>query len=78
MKEQLARVEQILRENDIWADVYEELSMIAVEIHWGDWKHEHWKAKWLMQEAGFQQIFERETEENGTDCYSAIHYFLAA
>ena len=76
--DKLMEIEKMLRENNIWADVYEELSMIAVEINWGDWKHEHLAAKWLMKELGYEQEFERVTEENGSDTYSAIHYFLEA
>ena len=72
------RVTKMLEENGVYADVYTWGGFIAVEINWGDWKHEHWRAKWLMEEAGYTQIKEVETEENGTDCYSAIHYFFRA
>ena len=74
--EKAERAEQILRDNNIWADAYPHTDvLIAVEINWGDWKHEHLRAKWLLEEAGFIHIAEDVTEEDGSDCYSAIHYF---
>lgn len=51
---------------------------LSVEINWGDWKHEHLRCKWLTTEffekLGLAASFETEiTEEDGSDCYSAIH-----
>ena len=72
-------VERVLSENNVFAEVsqYETLPVVQVEIRWGDWKHEHAKAKWLIGELGFLEwVSTEETEENGTDCYSAIHRFL--
>jgi len=47
-----------------------------IEIHWGDWKHEHLYLKFLLEELGYIQTQERVTEEDGSDCYSAIHRFV--
>ena len=68
-------IEMMLRGSNLFADVYEEMGMVAVEINWGDWKHEHLRAKWLMSENGFKHLFTKVTEEDGSDTYSAIHYF---
>ncbi len=75
-KNTLKKVYEILRSNNVWAEAYEELGMVAVEINWGDWKHDHLRAEWLMKENGFKQLFEEVTEEDGSDTYSAIHYFV--
>ena len=48
----------------------------SVEISWGDWKHEHIYCDCLMRYLGYETECEEEvTEENGSDCYSAIHYY---
>jgi hypothetical protein len=56
---------------------------LVCEIHWGDWKHEHLRLDWLVQE-----FFEKKglvvrkevyvTEEDGSDCYSADRYYWLA
>lgn len=51
---------------------------ISVEINWGDWKHDHLRCKYLTErffdEIGKDVVIETEiTEEDGSDCYSAIH-----
>lgn len=48
---------------------------IFIEIEWGDWKHEHGYANYVMQKYGFKKIREEITEENGDDCYSSVHYY---
>lgn len=69
---------ELLKAERIYADVYFEIGeeVVAVEIHWGDWKHEHARTRWLLTEAGYTHITSRVTEENGSDTYSAIHYFM--
>jgi len=48
---------------------------ISILIEWGDWKHEHGYLRYLMQKNGFTETDEKVTEEDGSDCYSAIHTF---
>ena len=48
---------------------------VIVEIHWGDWKHSHLRADWLMEQAGFEFCGENVTEEDGSDCYSAMRFY---
>ena len=68
-----------LDKNNVWGTAYQyhTLPVIAVEISWGDWKHAHWRTDYLMEELGFQKIKVDVTEEDGSDCYSAIHYYMA-
>jgi hypothetical protein len=76
MYQRAERAEQILRDGDVWADVFpHDEAFIAVEINNGDWKHDHLRAGWLLESAGYTHISEVVTEEDGSDCYSAIHYF---
>ena len=78
LNEICGKVERYLNENKIWADVFpmgNGLPVIEVHISWGDWKHEHLRTKWLMQEQGAVYFGGDVTEENGTDSYSAVHRF---
>ena len=44
-------------------------------IEWGDWKHDHIYLKYVMQGHGYNQVDERVTQEDGSDCYSSVHSF---
>lgn len=56
-------------------DVYEHADgTIEIPVSWGDWKHSHLFLQDLMMELGYIQVKEK-TEENGSDCYSATHFF---
>ena len=50
---------------------------IEILIEWGDWKHEHGYLKYLMKKNGFLLIDEQVTEEDGSDCYSAVHTYMS-
>lgn len=71
------------RKNNLWVDElhYNQVNdRIEFDINWGDWKHEHLRAKWLLQELfdtlGIKaEIRSHTTEEDGTDTYSA-HYVV--
>ena len=67
-----------LRLNECYADeVYDNnIGLKCVSISWGDWKHEHLWCKNLMEYLGYKEIGSKVTEEDGSDCYSAIHYFM--
>ena len=66
-----------LYQNGVYAEVWNENeAAIGVGISWGDWKHEHLWARDLMSYLGYVEIGSRVTEEDGSDCYSADHYFL--
>ena len=68
---------QFLNDNGVYADVYKmNKVVICVSISWGDWKHDHLWARDLMSYLGYTEIGNRVTEEDGSDCYSAEHYFL--
>ena len=47
----------------------------VVEIEWGDWKHDHLWCDDLMGYLGYTLTNEIETEEDGSDCYSAERYY---
>ena len=73
-------LDKLLDENGVWCEVVVYPNKIEIEKHWGDWKHDHLRLKYLVGEYLIQNGIEYEhnevvTEEDGSDCYSAIHYF---
>ncbi len=70
-------IHDFLNDNGVWAEVwYENEIAVAVSISWGDWKHSHLWARDLMSYLGYMEIGNKVTEEDGSDCYSATHYFV--
>lgn len=73
------KTELYLMKKDLSVDVYPYSSgmpAIVVEIHWGDWKHDHAYCRSLMEDLGASYLNTKVIEEDGSDCYSACHYFL--
>lgn len=81
MKELIEKISKFLKENNLSVESieqYQSLPVVEIAISWGDWRHDHGRLKYLMGEK-----FEKEniyfggevTEENGSDCYSAVHRF---
>lgn len=69
-------IREVFKEKKFYRDVLEHSNgTISVEIEWGDWKHEHAYCDHLMKELGYICTDEHITEENGSDCYSAIHFY---
>ena len=66
-----------LNENDACpSEVYKDSEeCVVVQIDWGDWKHDHRWCNDLMSYIGYECRDEVVTEEDGSDCYSATHYF---
>lgn len=77
-EEMVQAAQAILADSNIPAEVYQhsELPIICVDIPWGDWKHSHMRADiQLMDKLGLECILKKVTEEDGSDCYSATHYY---
>ena len=64
---------KLLRENQLWAECEPCEFGVRVSIE-GDWKHDHLRAKLIIQEAGYDYYDEVVTEDTGCDWYSADHY----
>ena len=58
-------------------EVYQESdNSVAVGIVWGDWKHDHIYADCTVAEVTpYKSRSVTVTEEDGSDCYSAIHIY---
>lgn len=74
------KIYKLMTENHIMGemvDYNEQTRMIAIEVIWGDWKHEHARLNWLVKEnfPDLRSVHEVTTEDDGSDCYSAIHYY---
>lgn len=72
-------INKVFTENRLYVDVFVDWDNdICYQIDWGDWKHEHLRADWLVKEFlnGLRYrylISEETTEEDGSDTYSAEH-----
>ena len=77
IKDKAEQINKFLNDNRAYpTETYNEGEYIVVDIEWGDWKHEHIWCDNLMGYIGYSVADEVVTEENGSDCYSAKHYYL--
>jgi len=75
------KVENALRDKNVYADVYFGLDdfdneVMKIDISWGDWKHDHLRAKWVVMDVlgiNVRRWDEIVTESDDSDCYSATH-----
>lgn len=83
-KEMMLKTEKELREflesNKLYYMVYTEDDSYVIDVEWGDWKHDHGHLGWLVTnwfEAQGRVVSHKSqtTEQDGSDCYSALHYF---
>lgn len=56
-------------------ELWVEDGQVNIDIKYGDWKHDHWRCKHLMEKFGYTQEAEVTTESDGTDTYSAHHTY---
>ena len=72
------KVDKVLRDGGVFAEVCPctDKTDVEVLIHWGDWKHDHLRADWLIKEIGGTLFKTYVTEDNGSDCYSAVHKYI--
>jgi hypothetical protein len=71
----LLEIQKYLQEKGIYAEIDEYENELVVSIEWGDWKHEHGYCDYLMTLIGYTSTGQMVTEEDGSDCYSAEHYY---
>ena len=74
------RITDILSSNDRFNEVFHndlgDKIEIQVFIDWGDWKHDHLHVVRLINDTlRPDEIREEVTEDDGSDCYSAVHIF---
>ena len=64
-------------------EAYADGDFFYIDIKWGDWKHEHRRADYLVStflennvEINAELLYAQNvTQENGSDCYSALHIY---
>lgn len=56
-------------------DVYGTDRKVKIEINDGDWKHDHIRCRHLMAIAGYVREDIEVTQEDGSDCFSAVHTY---
>ena len=80
--EKIKEVYDLLNTEKVYPDeIYTDSDLpdciLCIDISWGDWKHDHLWARDLMSYLGYVEIGSKVTEEDGSDAYSAEHYFMA-
>ena len=65
-----------LTKNGIYCEIYPAHTRVELLLEWGDWKHDHGFVDYLMGLIGYTFIAQTITEDDGSDCYSAIHTYL--
>lgn len=75
------KISELFKKNDCYYEwdeesVTENLTRIDVHVTWGDWKHDHMFLDYIMKQEGFTPLGETVTEEDGSDCYSATHFYF--
>jgi hypothetical protein len=72
-------IESYLKRNDMHPDsitgIDSEGRLVEIEINNGDWKHEHGRCRHLMAQAGYVRQDIEVTQEDGSDCFSAVHTY---
>ena len=77
MAKSVEEVRKKFAEENMYCEINEnENGCISIEIEWGDWKHTHGYSDYLMEEMGYKCTAEEVTEEDGSDCYSSIHFYV--
>ena len=75
------KLRQYLLDNHIIGETNWDEKTFMITIYNGDWKHDHWRCDYLVEEfakqndIAFIQGAVVVTEEDGSDCYSAIHNY---
>lgn len=72
------KIKAVVDENNIACEMWaEDDNAICVQINWGDWKHDHLALKLAVTESCQPTTCISEViEENGSDCFSAVHRFI--
>ena len=69
-------IQGLLKKHNLYYTVWCYKGIVCIEIEWGDWKHDHLYCQHLMGEKGYKLLHEQLTEEDGSDCYSAVHTYI--
>lgn len=82
MREYFEKLQKHLRDNNINGEYDWSSCIFSVKIKWGDWKHDHLRCDYLVEEFAKEnnhKIFfqkTKTTEDDGSDCYSATHFYI--
>lgn len=72
----IGQVQELFRKMECFYEIWEQDGSIYIDIHHGDWKHDHENADYIMETAfGIKVKDETVTEESDEDAYSAIHTY---
>lgn len=71
------KVAKVFKDNDLHYEYgVNPKGEVNVEVHWGDWKHDHLHLAYVMEHNGFTKVGEMPFgEPTGDDTYSATHVY---
>lgn len=71
------KVAQVFKDNDLHYEYgIRPNGEVNVDVHWGDWKHDHLYIDYVMEHNGFTQVRVMPFgEPTGDDTYSATHVY---
>lgn len=73
------KIERYLKRNCMYPDsitgLDEEGRLVEIEITDGDWRHDHGRLRHLMALVGYVRQDIEVTQEDGSDCFSAVHTY---
>ena len=74
----IEKLEKILNENEINGEIIPLFNseLTGIHVYWGDWKHDHLRLDKVMKNNGIDLVTTVITEDDGSDAYSATHYFM--
>ena len=76
-EKKIKNIMEYLEKNKLYyEDIWTEDGFLKIHIPWGDWKHDHDRCDHLLKNIGYICVAETVTEEDGSDCYSALHKYL--
>ena len=69
-------VSKYIDANGIYSDeIYHDMNALCIHVRRGDWKHDHMFLDHIMGLVGYRAGSSVVTEEDGSDNYSAVHFF---
>ena len=66
---------QHLQSKGLYYEIYKTVNGFVISVEWGDWKHDHRYLEYIMGELDYILVDKKITNTDGSDCYSADHYY---
>ena len=68
-------IEKTFAEKNLYAEIFTYKHFVCIDIEHGDWKHDHLRSDFLIEQLGYRVVDERVNFSDGSDNYSATHVY---